>query len=604
MTHSPPTPVAEADLMLTIGLSPTWFSAPILIGMAIVLLLVAAALIVWQSRPRSPRMSSDSREIEPQTESLPRSGRLPENKSGTARRQTPKPFAEDPEDSTETDYPWAKAAAAQEKVREIPTTEEARAAEASGDYLKAADCWRARGDLIPERLALLKADAPLRLALLELALEMNEEAIPRLKNALSTSPSEEKLRLRLIEALLDQERPQEAKALADAVVPESSPVCASAKFVAAVARAFEAFGDLDVALEYYKVAANRDQILADVPVRLMYLHQIMRMASALPPQPDARTPSKFIRKALDESQASFLEDAATGEVSASADEATLLNNHEVIVGHLALGGGTREFRHSVRSSASVASRLALTRLVAERTASAVFEGVDQMLDCPVAIKVSRVSTHSPDFEILRQRLQAISLINHPNVSKLTYADCYGGVIRVVTEYHSGGSLSVMAQRLEQIGLPLILRILLQVTSGIAAAHRHGIMHGDLRPENIMVGHDQLIKVHDFSLHPWPVRRPDPDQTPREGNPSGMQENEIQMDLSQFADIVEFLIDKAMVPVSSAERPSILADPLEELREMVKRARRAEFSSFAHAHRILAQILDRSMPRPANSFRSE
>ncbi|MCB2153462.1 protein kinase [bacterium] len=598
------------DPVVLLALWPSGVATPLMIGAAVVLLLVATALIIWQSRPRPDQQSgSDSRVVEADAETAPiPKAAKPAAESASAtqeqKKSTPKPSSKDPDDSTETDYPWAKAPVEEEKHRDIPSAEEAEKASTDGDYMKAADCWRSRGDLLRERAALLKADAPLRLAQVELALGMDNQAIPRLNDALSASPSEEKLRLRLIEALLDEDHPEDAKALADAVAPEDSPIAGNAKFIAAVARAFEAYGDLEAALQYYKIAANREQILADVPVRLMYLHQIVRLAAAPAPKPDTRTPSKFIKKALDESQASFLEDPSTNEPDRVSDDATILSEHEVIVGHLALGGGTREYRHSVRSAASVASRLALTRLVGERASSAVFEGVDQMLDCPVAVKISRVATEHPDCDVLRQRLQAISLINHPNVSKLTYADCYGGVIRVVTEYHSGGSLAMMAQRMEQIGLPLILRILLQVTSGIAAAHRHGIMHGDLRPENIMVGHDQLIKVHDFSLHPWPVRRPNPDQTPREGNPSGMQENEIQMDLSQFADVIEFLIEKAMVPHSTPERPSILADPLEELREMVKRARRGEFSSFAHAHRILAQILDRSLPRPANSFRSE
>src|SRR5690606_11092810 len=82
-----------------------------------------------------------------------------------------------------------------------------------------------------------------------------------------------------------------------------------------------------------------------------------------------------------------------------------LTGHEVIVGHLALGGERGQNGISTHSLASIASRYKLKRLAGEARHTALFEAADRLLDCPVAIKLCHIAMSESDFELLRDRLR-------------------------------------------------------------------------------------------------------------------------------------------------------------------------------------------------------
>jgi len=109
---------------------------------------------------------------------------------------------------------------------------------------------------------------------------------------------------------------------------------------------------------------------------------------------------------------------------------------------------------------------------------------------------------------------------------------------MITEYHQGGSLSSMISQLKNVGVPFIARMLLQIANGIQYAHQRGIIHGDLRPENILVGHDQLMKISDFAIQPWPVHS--------SANGNGIPKEECMIDLEKFGELCSFLLEHSIV----------------------------------------------------------
>ncbi len=500
--------------------------------------------------------------------------------------------------------------------RVLPSREEAVLAEDVGDFARASSVWMRRGNRTAQLRALQKAGDDIAVADLQMALGWQSLAVPRLEDLLGLQPHDTGIRRRLYEAYLDMGEAEQARRVASVIVEGAGAQALSPKVLWEFGRGFEIMGDRDAALKLYQEAARQPDCPSDLEVRGVYLSEMSRLqmpahspsgeliareiialelgdAPRRRPVVDAGTPGEMIEAELREAtgeprQKDASRAASNGEGNRGATP------REVIVGHLALGGELGGVAYPVRSQASPASRFQFKRLVSDNHSTALFEGVDKLLDCPVAIKLSHIALSAPDFDLLRDRLRVIASINHPNLTKTTFVDREGNVVRVVTDFHSGGSLDSMLSRMEQIGLPLMLRLVMQIASGVHAAHSHGVLHGDLRTGNVMIGHDQLIKVSDFALHPFPVRRLKPDDSRGRDILQLFPPDDIQIDIKRFADLLDQLLKRTVVS-------SVLAgnfetgDPLEELAELARRAREGAFSSLTPIQRILQQVMEGIQP---------
>src|SRR5262245_28262936 len=129
----------------------------------------------------------------------------------------------------------------------------------------------------------------------------------------------------------------------------------------------------------------------------------------------------------------------------------------------------------------------------------VYRGRDTRLDRTVAIKV--LSPHLAQSPELRQRFErearAISSLSHPHICALFDIGHENGTDFLVMEYLAGESL---ADRLPKGPLPLpsALRVGLEIAGALEAAHRHGVVHRDLKPGNIVLTKSGA-KLLDFGL---------------------------------------------------------------------------------------------------------
>ena len=129
----------------------------------------------------------------------------------------------------------------------------------------------------------------------------------------------------------------------------------------------------------------------------------------------------------------------------------------------------------------------------------VYCAVDTRLDRKVAIKV--LASHLSYSPELKQRMErearAISSLNHPHICRLYDIGAQDGTDYLVMEFLEGETL---AERLRKGALPLneIFRIGMEVAGALAAAHRQGIMHRDLKPGNVMLT-PSGAKLMDFGL---------------------------------------------------------------------------------------------------------
>lgn len=124
---------------------------------------------------------------------------------------------------------------------------------------------------------------------------------------------------------------------------------------------------------------------------------------------------------------------------------------------------------------------------------AVYYGIDPRTRTGVAVKAFPVAmTNSEVIERLYQQARHISSLKSKYLVSLRQIDKEAGLCCIVLDYVSGISAAGYAQRLRgtsgKIGLPeaVALDMCIAATDGLAEAHRNGVMHGDIRPQNILI----------------------------------------------------------------------------------------------------------------------
>jgi len=130
----------------------------------------------------------------------------------------------------------------------------------------------------------------------------------------------------------------------------------------------------------------------------------------------------------------------------------------------------------------------------------VYLAADLILHRRVAIKLlhSDLITNEDRLQRFEREAYAASSLNHPNILTIYQIGSENEYHFMVTEFIEGESLG---QRLEGEPLKLleVLEVGIQVASALAAAHAAGIVHRDIKPDNIMLRKDRLVKVLDFGL---------------------------------------------------------------------------------------------------------
>lgn len=130
----------------------------------------------------------------------------------------------------------------------------------------------------------------------------------------------------------------------------------------------------------------------------------------------------------------------------------------------------------------------------------VYVAVDTRLGRKVALKLlpSRV-TNDPDYVLLlEQEARAASALNHPNIITIHDIGEIDSIHFMTTEFVEGETLRERMSK-TQMTLREVLDISVQVASALQAAHESGIVHRDVKPENVMIRRDGVVKVLDFGL---------------------------------------------------------------------------------------------------------
>jgi serine/threonine protein kinase len=127
----------------------------------------------------------------------------------------------------------------------------------------------------------------------------------------------------------------------------------------------------------------------------------------------------------------------------------------------------------------------------------VYHGVDVMLEREVAIKKLRSEfSRTPDIaERFRREAKIQARLNHPNIAHLYSFFKDGDSFYIVMEFVDGTPFS----KLTPMPWPQALVVFLEILEGLEYAHSLGVLHRDLKPDNIMAGPRGEVKIMDFGI---------------------------------------------------------------------------------------------------------
>src|SRR5262245_49204941 len=129
----------------------------------------------------------------------------------------------------------------------------------------------------------------------------------------------------------------------------------------------------------------------------------------------------------------------------------------------------------------------------------VYLARDDRLARNVALKVLRSGPPDRDWSAaLRREALAASALNHPNIITIYEIGEHQGTRFIASEYVDGVTLR---ERWEHGPLPVLelVGVAIQIAEGLAAAHEAGVVHRDIKPDNVMVRADGLVKILDFGI---------------------------------------------------------------------------------------------------------
>src|SRR5665213_3070209 len=146
-------------------------------------------------------------------------------------------------------------------------------------------------------------------------------------------------------------------------------------------------------------------------------------------------------------------------------------------------------------------RYELTHLIARGGMAQVYRARDRQLDRPVALKVlfPELSVDRSFVERFRREAQAAANLSHPNIVPVFDWGEDNGTYFIVMEFVDGRALSSILRTAGPLHPDRAAEIAADVAGALAYAHRHGVVHRDVKPGNVLITEEGTIKVTDFGI---------------------------------------------------------------------------------------------------------
>ena len=149
----------------------------------------------------------------------------------------------------------------------------------------------------------------------------------------------------------------------------------------------------------------------------------------------------------------------------------------------------------------ISDRYQIIKAIGEGGMANVYLAYDTILDRDVAVKVLRGDLANDEKFVRRFQREALSAssLTHPNIVEVYDVGEDHGQYYIVMEYVEGKNLKDLIKKRGKLTLSEVIDIMLQITDGMSVAHDSYIIHRDIKPQNIMILENGLVKIMDFGI---------------------------------------------------------------------------------------------------------
>lgn len=164
--------------------------------------------------------------------------------------------------------------------------------------------------------------------------------------------------------------------------------------------------------------------------------------------------------------------------------------------------GQRVAEGGLQPGATFAGRYEVKELLGAGGMGVVFKAVDRELQETIAIKTLKKEFVEQDptaLERFRSEIRLARRISHRNVVRTHDIGEHGGVYFITMEFVEGRSLKELIRARGRLPLPVALSVGKQLARALEVAHEQGVIHRDIKPHNLVVEPDGVLKVMDFGI---------------------------------------------------------------------------------------------------------
>jgi eukaryotic-like serine/threonine-protein kinase len=149
----------------------------------------------------------------------------------------------------------------------------------------------------------------------------------------------------------------------------------------------------------------------------------------------------------------------------------------------------------------IAGRYEIEELVGHGGMSSVYKAHDALLERKVALKILHEQYNADEefVERFKREARSVAQLQHPNIVTVIDRGEEDGRQYIVFEYIDGENLKELVVRKGRLDVREALEIALEVARGLAFAHEHGLVHRDVKPQNVLLNGDGRAKVTDFGI---------------------------------------------------------------------------------------------------------
>ncbi|HVV86070.1 MAG TPA: serine/threonine-protein kinase, partial [Kofleriaceae bacterium] len=150
---------------------------------------------------------------------------------------------------------------------------------------------------------------------------------------------------------------------------------------------------------------------------------------------------------------------------------------------------------------TLGGRFELLALLGQGGMGAVYRARDRELDEVVALKVVRgdLATQPEVLARFRYEVKLARRVTHRNVARIFEAGTLDGVAFFTMELVDGEALTTRIRAQGRLPVPRAVAVAVELLDGLAAAHHAGVIHRDIKPDNLLVDRDGRVVITDFGI---------------------------------------------------------------------------------------------------------